>query len=414
MDKTPSSKIIFFFLFLGFLAGLFINIGDSFLGINLYNILDLVGKIFLNSLKMIVVPLIMSSLIYNISSFSNADDLSNIGIKTIVFYLITSFSAVIIGITVVNFIEPGLINGSGAANIVGLSANHNISEIINSQDSYSLNSFLLNIFSGNMFYSIANGNMLFIIFFSVIFGLALRSSTSNSIDTIKNFWEGAYLVFLKIMSYILFFTPYGVFCLVAKATINFSPDSYIILLSFFSTVIIGLMLHVFVFYPLVLFIFKRNILDHFKGMSSALLMAFSSSSSLATIPVTTKCLISKLGYKEEHVNFIIPFGATINMDGTALFECVAVIFIAQLYGVDLSYIDQFLILSLALITSIGVAGIPSASFVAIIVILSSVGLPLEAVGIILGIDRVLDMLRTSVNVFGDSCCVSALSSKEQN
>ena len=414
MDKTPSSKIIFFFLFLGFLAGLFINIGDSFLGINLYNILDLVGKIFLNSLKMIVVPLIMSSLIYNISSFSSADDLSNIGIKTIVFYLITSFSAVIIGITVVNFIEPGLINGSGAANIVGLSANHNISEIINSQDSYSLNSFLLSIFSGNMFYSIANGNMLFIIFFSVIFGLALRSSTSNSIDTIKNFWEGAYLVFLKIMSYILFFTPYGVFCLVAKATINFSPDSYIILLSFFSTVIIGLMLHVFVFYPLVLFIFKRNILEHFKGMSSALLMAFSSSSSLATIPVTTKCLISKLGYKEEHVNFIIPFGATINMDGTALFECVAVIFIAQLYGVDLSYIDQFLILSLALITSIGVAGIPSASFVAIIVILSSVGLPLEAVGIILGIDRVLDMLRTSVNVFGDSCCVSALSSKEQN
>ena len=414
MDKTPSSKIIFFFLFLGFLAGLFINIGDSFLGINLYNILDLVGKIFLNSLKMIVVPLIMSSLIYNISSFSSADDLSNIGIKTIVFYLITSFSAVIIGITVVNFIEPGLINGSGAANIVGLSANHNISEIINSQDSYSLNSFLLSIFSGNMFYSIANGNMLFIIFFSVIFGLALRSSTSNSINTVKNFWEGAYLVFLKIMSYILFFTPYGVFCLVAKATINFSPDSYIILLSFFSTVIIGLMLHVFFFYPLVLFIFKRNILDHFKGMSSALLMAFSSSSSLATIPVTTKCLISKLGYKEEHVNFIIPFGATINMDGTALFECVAVIFIAQLYGVDLSYIDQFLILSLALITSIGVAGIPSASFVAIIVILSSVGLPLEAVGIILGIDRVLDMLRTSVNVFGDSCCVSALSSKEQN
>lgn len=414
MEKTPSSKIIFVFLFLGFLVGLFINVEDNFLGINLYNLLDLIGQIFLNSLKMIVVPLIMSSLIYNISSFSSTNDLSNLGIKTIAFYLVTSFSAIIIGIFVVNFIEPGLINGTGAANIVGLSANSDISKIISSQDSYSLNSFLLNIFSGNMFYSIANGNMLFIIFFSIVFGLALRSSASNSINTIKNFWEGAYLVFLKIMSYILFFTPYGVFCLVAKATINFSSDSYIILLSFFSTVIIGLMLHVFVFYPLVLFIFKRNILDHFKGMSSALLMAFSSSSSLATIPVTTKCLISKLGYKEEHVNFIIPFGATINMDGTALFECVAVIFIAQLYGVDLSYIDQFLILSLALITSIGVAGIPSASFVAIIVILSSVGLPLEAVGIILGIDRVLDMLRTSVNVFGDSCCVSALSFKQHD
>jgi len=412
MEKIPSSKIIFIFLFLGFLTGLLIDVNDNFLGLNLYNFFSIIGEIFLNSLKMIVVPLIMSSLIYNVSSFSNANDLSNLGIKTIAFYMATSFAAIIIGITVVNIIQPGLINGEGAANIVGLSTNHNISEIINSKDSYSLNSFLLNIFSGNMFYSIANGNMLFIIFFSIVFGLALRSSSSNSFETIKNFWEGTYLVFLKIMSYILFFTPYGVFCLVAKATINFSPDSYLILLSFFSTVIIGLLLHIFVFYPLVLFIFKRNFLNHFKGMSSALLMAFSSSSSLATIPVTTKCLINNLNYKEDRVNFIIPFGATINMDGTALFECVAVIFIAQLYGVDLSYVDQFLVLSLALITSIGVAGIPSASFVAIIVILSSVGLPLEAVGIILGIDRVLDMLRTSVNVFGDSCCVSVLSNQK--
>ena len=202
--------------------------------------------------------------------------------------------------------------------------------------------------------------------------------------------------------------PFGVFCLVAKTVINFNPESYIILSNFFITVIIALLIHMLIFYPLVLYIFKRNIYQHFKGMSSALLVAFSSSSSVATIPVTTKCLIDDLNYTEDRVNFIIPLGATINMDGTALFECVAVIFIAQLYGIDLTYIDQFLILSLALITSIGVAGIPSASFVAIIVILSAVGLPIEAVAIILGIDRVLDMLRTSVNVFGDSCCVSVV------
>ena len=143
-------------------------------------------------------------------------------------------------------------------------------------------------------------------------------------------------------------------------------------------------------------------------MSSALLFAFSSSSSVATIPVTTKCLVENLKHDQKKVNFIVPIGATINMDGTALFECVAVIFIAQLYGIDLTYVDQFLIISLALITSVGVAGIPSASFVAIIVILSAVGLPFEAVGIILGIDRILDMLRTSVNVLGDSCCVSVV------
>ena len=155
-------------------------------------------------------------------------------------------------------------------------------------------------------------------------------------------------------------------------------------------------------------IFKVNVIKHFKGVSQALLVAFSTSSSVATIPVTLRCLIEKLSYKEDKVNFIIPIGATINMDGTALFECVVVIFIAQLYGIDLSFIEQLLILLLALITSIGVAGIPSASFVAIIVILGAVGLPFEAVGIIIGIDRLLDMLRTSVNVYGDTCCVSVV------
>ena len=350
----------------------------------------------------------MSSLIFNIASFKSTNDLSGLGFKTILFYVFTSLAAITIGIFVVNIVQPGLFNGGGGAKILGLASSDNLDFMVNSQDNYSLKYFLLNIFSGNIFLSIANGNMLFVILFSIVFGLAIRSSSSKSMDTIRFFWEGIYLVFLKIMRYILFFMPFGVFCLVAKTVINFNPESYIILSNFFITVIIALLIHMLIFYPLVLYIFKRNIYQHFKGMSSALLVAFSSSSSVATIPVTTKCLIDDLNYKEDRVNFIIPLGATINMDGTALFECVAVIFIAQLYGIDLTYIDQFLILSLALITSIGVAGIPSASFVAIIVILSAVGLPIEAVAIILGIDRVLDMLRTSVNVFGDSCCVSVV------
>ena len=225
-------------------------------------------------------------------------------------------------------------------------------------------------------------------------------------DVIKDFWEGTYLIFIKIMYLILFFTPFGIFFLVTKASMSFEPESYVILSKFFLTVISSLMIHMFVFYSLILMIFKVNVIKHFKGVSQALLVAFSTSSSVATIPVTLRCLIEKLSYKEDKVNFIIPIGATINMDGTALFECVVVIFIAQLYGIDLSFIEQLLILLLALITSIGVAGIPSASFVAIIVILGAVGLPFEAVGIIIGIDRLLDMLRTSVNVYGDTCCVS--------
>lgn len=408
MEKLPSSKLIFLFLFLGFFSGIYLDKNDSFLGFNYYNFFELFGSIFINSLKMIVVPLIMSSLIFNIASFKSTNDLSGLGFKTILFYVFTSLVAITIGIFVVNIVQPGLFDGGGGAKILGLASSDNLDFMVNSQDNYSLSYFLLNIFSGNIFLSIANGNMLFVILFSIVFGLAIRSSSSKSMDTIRFFWEGIYLVFLKIMRYILFFMPFGVFCLVAKTVINFNPESYIILSNFFITVIIALLIHMLIFYPLVLYIFKRNIYQHFKGMSSALLVAFSSSSSVATIPVTTKCLIDDLNYKEDRVNFIIPLGATINMDGTALFECVAVIFIAQLYGIDLTYIDQFLILSLALITSIGVAGIPSASFVAIIVILSAVGLPIEAVAIILGIDRVLDMLRTSVNVFGDSCCVSVV------
>ena len=348
----------------------------------------------------------MSSLIFNIAKFENVEGLSLLSIKTVLFYILSSFAAILIGITIVNLVSPGLSEGIGAGSLLGLNNKSEIDLIINSQNEYTLSSFFLKIFSGNIFTSIASGNMLFIILFSILIGISIRSIKSKSMDVIKDFWEGTYLIFIKIMYLILFFTPFGIFFLVTKASMSFEPESYVILSKFFLTVISSLMIHMFVFYSLILMIFKVNVIKHFKGVSQALLVAFSTSSSVATIPVTLRCLIEKLSYKEDKVNFIIPIGATINMDGTALFECVVVIFIAQLYGIDLSFIEQLLILLLALITSIGVAGIPSASFVAIIVILGAVGLPFEAVGIIIGIDRLLDMLRTSVNVYGDTCCVS--------
>ena len=409
MDRLPSSKRIIIFLFLGILVGNFFDKSYTIANLNLYTFFDVFGLIFLNALKMVVIPLIMSSLIFNISKFNDSGQLSGLGLKTILFYLVTSFVAISIGILAVNIIKPGFIDGIGAGNILGLDNKSNIDLIISSQDEYTLSAFFLKIFSGNIFSSISSGNMLFIVLFSILFGIILRSSNSRSTDVVKDFWEGIYHVFVKIMYFILYFTPYGVFCLIAKATMNFEPESYLILSKFFVTVISALLIHAIIFYSILLIIFKVNVISHIKGISTALFVAFSTSSSVATIPVTTRCLIEKLNYKEEKVNFIIPIGATINMDGTALFECVVVIFIAQLYGVDLTIIDQFLILTLALITSVGVAGIPSASFVAIVVILSAVGLPFEAVGLILGIDRILDMLRTSVNVYGDSCCVSVVS-----
>ena len=406
MKKLPSTKIIILSLFLGLITGSILTKSSTVFGFNVYEIVDVFGQVFLNALKMIVIPLIMSSLIFNIAKFENVEGLSLLSIKTVLFYILSSFAAILIGITIVNLVSPGLSEGIGAGSLLGLNNKSEIDLIINSQNEYTLSSFFLKIFSGNIFTSIASGNMLFIILFSILIGISIRSIKSKSMDVIKDFWEGIYLIFIKIMYLILFFTPFGIFFLVTKASMSFEPESYVILSKFFLTVISSLMIHMFVFYSLILMIFKVNVIKHFKGVSQALLVAFSTSSSVATIPVTLRCLIEKLSYKEDKVNFIIPIGATINMDGTALFECVVVIFIAQLYGIDLSFIEQLLILLLALITSIGVAGIPSASFVAIIVILGAVGLPFEAVGIIIGIDRLLDMLRTSVNVYGDTCCVS--------
>ena len=408
MEKLPSTKIIILSLFLGLITGSILTKSSTLFGFNVYEIVDVSGQVFLNALKMIVIPLIMSSLIFNIAKFENVEGLSLISIKTVLFYILSSFVAILIGITIVNLVSPGLSEGIGAGSLLGLNNKSEIDLIINSQNEYTLGSFFLKIFSGNIFTSIASGKMLFIILFSILIGISIRSIKSKSMDVIKDFWEGTYLIFIKIMYLILFFTPFGIFFLVTKASMSFEAESYVILSKFFLTVISSLMIHMFVFYSLILMIFKVNVIKHFKGVSQALLMAFSTSSSVATIPVTLRCLIEKLNYKEDKVNFIIPIGATINMDGTALFECVVVIFIAQLYGIDLSFIEQLLILLLALITSIGVAGIPSASFVAIIVILGAVGLPFEAVGIIIGIDRLLDMLRTSVNVYGDTCCVSVV------
>ena len=169
MEKLPSSKLIFLFLFLGFFSGIYLDKNDSFLGFNYYNFFELFGSIFINSLKMIVVPLIMSSLIFNIASFKSTNDLSGLGFKTILFYVFTSLAAITIGIFVVNIVQPGLFNGGGGAKILGLASSDNLDFMVNSQDNYSLSYFLLNIFSGNIFLSIANGNMLFVILFSIVF-----------------------------------------------------------------------------------------------------------------------------------------------------------------------------------------------------------------------------------------------------
>tara|TARA_B100000686_G_scaffold338010_1_gene409932 strand:- start:986 stop:2215 length:1230 start_codon:yes stop_codon:yes gene_type:complete len=406
MIKEHSVRIILISIILGFFVGNIIETKSIF-----YEIIDTIGIIFINSLKMIVVPLIMASLISSITSMKKSEKIAPLGISTIVYYFLTSLIAVTVGLIVVNTIKPGILNGEKTSEVFGLSSadpSFN-TEIVSSDHTFS--DFFTSIVPSNILDSIVSGNMLAIIFFSIIFGVVLRTLPRAKSTFLINFWDSIYLVIFNIMKIFLSFMPIGVFCLIAKSSANFDTDAYTILLKFIITVTLSLFIYGFLVLPLILKIFKVNPVQHYKNVFPALLMAFSSSSSMATIPETTRCLIDNSKVPKKIVSFVVPLGATINMDGTALFECVAVIFIAQIYGVDLTYIDQFLILFIALLTSVGVAGVPAASFVAIIIILSTVGLPLEAVGFLLGIDRLLDMSRTSVNVLGDTCCTKIISKR---
>tara|TARA_B100000287_G_scaffold339693_1_gene325950 strand:- start:926 stop:2017 length:1092 start_codon:yes stop_codon:yes gene_type:complete len=360
---------------------------------------------------MIVVPLIMASLISSITSMKKSEKIAPLGISTIIYYFLTSLIAITVGLILVNIIKPGILNGEKTSEIFGLNSANSSLAVENISGEQTISDFFTSIIPSNILEGIVSGNMLAIIFFSIIFGVVLRNLPKTKGEFLINFWESIYLVIFNVMKIFLSFMPIGVFCLIAKSSANFDTDAYTILLKFIITVMLSLFIYGFLILPVILKIFKVDPIQHYKNVFPALLMAFSSSSSMATIPETTRCLIDNSKVPKKIVSFVVPLGATINMDGTALFECVAVIFIAQIYGVDLTYVDQFLILFIALLTSVGVAGVPAASFVAIIIILSTVGLPLEAVGLLLGIDRLLDMSRTSVNVLGDTCCTKIISKR---
>tara|TARA_R110002095_G_scaffold180093_1_gene157656 strand:- start:415 stop:1179 length:765 start_codon:yes stop_codon:yes gene_type:complete len=237
-----------------------------------------------------------------------------------------------------------------------------------------------------------------------MFGYFILKIDAKHRNTLKNFWSAVFDAMMLFTMWIMNFAPIGVFGLVAKAISSAGFSTFMPVLKFFITVLLGLSVHFLISLSLLLwFVGKVHPLKHLKAMLPAIITAFSTASSSATLPITIKCAEKNSGVSNKTTSFVLPLGATVNMDGTALYECIAVIFIAQAYGIDLSFSSQFMILVMALLTSIGVAGIPAASLVAITLILTAVGLPLEAVGLIMITDRILDMCRTSVNIYSDSC-----------
>jgi Na+/H+-dicarboxylate symporter len=308
-------------------------------------------------------------------------------------------------LVIVNFTTPGIIDGHPAKDLIGLGGDTaQIKAQVEGKSAGDVAQVFLRMVPTNIVSAAADGQMLGLIFFSLLFGFFMSRLSKPNADTIYQFWNAVYQVMMAITDWVMKFAPIGVFALVAKVVASTGFEAFRPLALFFVTVLLALSLHFFLVLPLLLKVFGRvSPLRHFKAMAPALLTAFSTSSSSATLPLTMECVEKNAGVSNQTSSFVLPLGATINMDGTALYECVAAMFIAQAYGVELGFAEQFTVVIVALLTSIGVAGIPAASLVAISIILTTIGLPVEAIGLILAVDRMLDMCRTTVNIFSDSC-----------
>jgi len=391
-------------LVLAVFAGLLSGKDAALFGLSFYNVFEFVGTLFLNALKMLIVPLIVSSIIVGIMGIGSGENLSRLGGKTLTYYAITSFLAIVTGLILVNLTTPGISDGQPLKDIIGLAdVPVEVTQSVEGKGSGDIVAVFLRMVPPNIVSAAAQGQMLGLIFFSLLFGFFMTRLSGAKADVMQNFWESVLDIMMHMTNWVMKFAPIGVFALVAKVVATSGVEVFLPLLVFFLTVIAALAVHFILTMSLILrYVAKVNPLLHYRAMSSALLTAFSTSSSSATLPLTMECVEHKAGVSNRVTSFTLPLGATVNMDGTALYECVGAMFIAQAYGLDLTLTTQFTIVFVALITSIGVAGIPSASLVAISIILGAIGLPLEGIGLILAVDRVLDMCRTAVNVFSDS------------
>lgn len=373
-----------------------------------------IGTLFLNALKMLIVPLVMSSIISGMAGVGG-DKLERLGGKTLLFYAASSLIAILIGLAAVNIIQPGVGNNEALAASIS-SDDPNLSATlakVEGRGASDVVDVFIRMVPTNVVAAAANGQMLGLIFFSLLFGFFLASSKSEHAGTLLAFWQGVMDIMTDITMWVMKFAPLGVFGLVAKTIAITGFAAFKPMLLFFITALLALLVHAFVALPLALrYVAKVNPWAHLSAMSPALLTAFSTASSSATLPLTMKSIQENSGVSHRTSGFVLPLGATVNMDGTALYECVAAMFIAQVYGLDMSITQQFTVVIVALLTSIGVAGIPAASLVAISVILGTIGLPLEGIGLLLVTDRVLDMLRTAVNVFSDSCAAVVIARSE--
>lgn len=413
-------------IIIGLVLGVLFGLLSSSMGWNDFVIdwIKPVGTVFVNLLKLIAMPLVVASLIVGVSSLSDVSKLSRLGGKTIGIYLATTVIAITIGLVTVNVLQPGSYLSTQKRDelksryATEAASKSEKAEMVTEQGPLQP---LVDMVPDNLFKALGdNTNMLQVVFFAVFFGIALILLPREKTIHVRGFFEGVNEIILKLVDLIMGMAPYGVFALLASLIAEFAgnnPADAIELLQALSmyslTVIIGLASMIFIIYPLLFKLFtKFKYARFFKGIAPAQMLAFSTSSSSATLPVTMERVEEHLGVSDEVSSFVLPLGATINMDGTSLYQAVATVFIAQAFGTDLTLAEQLTIVLTATLASIGSAGVPGAGMVMLVIVLESVGLDTAGIALVVAVDRILDMVRTVVNVTGDATVAVLVASSE--
>lgn len=414
MDKKhePKKKLdlstkIFASLIIGALCGVALHYlvpASSFRDdVIIEGVLYVIGQGFIRLMQMLVVPLVFCSLICGSMAIGDTKTLGKVGIKTVLFYLFTTTLAVTVALTVASIINPG----------IGVTMDNVSKADITIADKQPFKETLLNIIPKNPVESLANADMLPIIVFALFVGIMLAKLGSKA-STVANFFNEFNNIMMEMTMAVMSVAPIGVFCLIARTFANIGFDAFVPMLKYMAAVILALFIQCFGVYQILLFIFTRlNPLKFVKKFFPVMNFAFTTATSNATIPLSIDTLNKKMGVSKKISSFTIPLGATVNMDGTSIMQGVAVIFIAQVYGMSLTTSDLITVVATATLASIGTAGVPSVGLITLAMVLQSVGLPTEGIALIMGIDRILDMLRTAVNITGDAVCTTIVSYQEK-
>ncbi|HAI68904.1 MAG TPA: dicarboxylate/amino acid:cation symporter [Gammaproteobacteria bacterium] len=406
-SKNLTTTILFAMLFGGILGGIlnlfFMEISfvkDFLVG----DVFHVIGKIFINLLKMLVVPLVFVSLVCGVAALGDIKKLGRLGGKALLFYLGTTALAITLALSLAIIVAPG----------EGFNLSSTTAQEFTAKESPSIAETIINLIPNNPIEAMAEGQMLPLIVFSILFGIAIVMAGESG-KRIEQQFNDYNAIIMQIVMIVIMFAPIGVFCLIAKTFALQGFEVFKPLMSYFMVVVAALLVHAFVSYPLLIKLLSGlNVWRFFKKMRGVQIFAFSTASSNATIPINIENAENKLGVDNSVASFTIPLGATINMDGTAIMQGVATVFIANVYGIDLGLTDYLLVILTATLASVGTAGVPGVGLIMLAMVLNQVGLPVEGIALIIGVDRLLDMMRTAVNVTGDAAATVIIAKSEGN